>query len=331
MQWSALYATYRTTWAGAAGWPTGDDAASTESVPWTAPSTVDRTDWVVGPPGWCAVVTDDWPTAAAWLATASDDPGAVVVAGVPLAEGSVTPSRYDLTPGAVRERMARLSTFHGEHGVELGPVRDLGDDLEPPPLDAPLTILVGGHNGVTWDALRRRSDLSRWGLLTLDAHHDVRPYEGSRPGNGSPVRALLDAGLPGAQVTQVGIHGFSNSATHRRWCEDQGITVVGPDRVDEVPDLLDRLARRVDRVYVDLDVDVLDRAHAPGCPGARPGGILPRQLLAAAYAAGAHPSVRAVDVVEVDAAADVAHITVDTAALCLLNAAAGYATRRATR
>jgi hypothetical protein len=37
--------------------------------------------------------------------------------------------------------------------------------------------------------------------------------------------------------------------------------------------------------------------------------------------------VRAIDIVEVDAAADVASITVDAAALCLLNAAAGFATR----
>jgi hypothetical protein len=37
--------------------------------------------------------------------------------------------------------------------------------------------------------------------------------------------------------------------------------------------------------------------------------------------------VRAVDIVEVDATADVAHITVDSAALCLLNTAAGYSTR----
>ena len=42
----------------------------------------------------------------------------------------------------------------------------------------------------------------------------------------------------------------------------------------------------------------------------------------------AHPSVRAVDIVEVDPSTDVAHVTVDAAALTLLNVAAGYATRR---
>ena len=101
----------------------------------------------------------------------------------------------------------------------------------------------------------------------------------------------------------------------------------GPTEVDRVPDLLEELAARCDRVYVDLDVDVLDRAFAPGCPGARPGGITPRQLFEAAFAAGIHSSVRAVDIVEVDPEADVAHLTVDAAALTLLNVAAGFAAR----
>lgn len=271
----------------------------------------------------------DWPTAAAWLASGSTGPDALAVAGLPLVEHAVTPSRYDLAPEYVRRRLAKLSTLQGELGVDLGrvAVRDAGDSLDPPALAAPLTVVLGGHNGVTHAVLAGRDDLPGWGLLTLDAHHDVRPYEPGAVTNGSPVRALLDAGLPGANVVQVGIHGFSNSPAHRAWCEAHGITVVPAAEVGRVPELLDGLAARCDHVYVDLDVDVLDRAFAPGCPGARPGGLEPRQLFAAAFAAGAHPAVRCVDIVEVDPAADVNWVTVDTAALALLHAAAGFATR----
>ncbi len=141
------------------------------------------------------------------------------------------------------------------------------------------------------------------------------------------MRALIDAGLPGANVVQVGIHGFSNSRAHREWCESRGVLVLGPERMDDVPALLDDLAARCTDIYVDIDLDVLDRAFAPACPGARPGGTSPRQLLDAAFAAGAHPQVRAIDIVELDPLADVAHITTDTAALALLNVAAGYVAR----
>ena len=270
----------------------------------------------------------DWPRASAWLAGASKDSEALVVAGVPLTAGAVTPAGYEQGPAALRARLAKLSTWHGEWRIALEdiPVRDLGDSVVPPPLSAPLTVLVGGHNGVTWHALRREA-LDNWGLLTLDAHHDVRPYKAGAVGNGSPVRALIDAGLPGANVVQVGIHGFANSRAHREWCESEGVQVLGPDRIGDVPAILDDLASRCGDIYVDIDLDVLDRAFAPACPGARPGGTSPRLLLDAAFAAGAHSQVRAVDIVELDPLADVAHITTDTAALALLNIAAGYVAR----
>ena len=273
-------------------------------------------------------MSSDWPRASAWLAGGSKNPDALVVAGVPLTAGAVTPAGYEQGPAAVRARLARLSTWHGEWRIALEDVavRDLGDSVAPPPLTAPLTVLIGGHNAVTWHALRREA-LDKWGLLTLDAHHDVRPYKAGAVGNGSPVRALIDAGLRGANVVQVGIHGFSNSRAHREWCESQGVQVCGPDRIGDVPALLDDLADRCEEIYVDIDLDVLDRAFAPACPGARPGGTSPRQLLEAAFAAGAHPQVRAVDIVELDPLADVAHITTDTAALALLNVAAGYVAR----
>ncbi len=270
----------------------------------------------------------DWPRASEWLASGSDDPRALVVAGVPLTELAVTPAGYEHAPAAVRDRLAKLSTWHGEQriGLEDVPVRDLGDALDPPALTAPLTVLLGGHNAVTWHALAGE-DLARWGLLTLDAHHDVRRYEPGAVGNGSPVRALIDAGLRGSNVVQVGIHGFSNSRSHREWCEAQGVRVLGPDGIGDVRALLDDLAASCEAIYVDIDLDVLDRAAAPACPGSRPGGISPRQLLDAAFTAGGHPAVRAVDVVELDPLADVAYITTDAAALTLLNVAAGYATR----
>jgi arginase family enzyme len=253
----------------------------------------------------------------------------LTVAGVPLSEGAVTPSRYDLAPAAVRSRLDRLSVLQGERGVLLPPVQDVGDSSVPPPLPGPgrLMVLLGGHNGVTFAALGAVAELLSWGLLTLDAHHDVRPYRPGHPGNGSPVRALVDAGLPGRQIVQVGIAGFSNAPAHRAWCEEQGMTVLGPGDAARVPELVEALAGRVDHLYVDLDLDVLDRAFAPACPGARPGGIEPRVLFDAAFTVGAEPKVEAVDIVEVDPAADVAHVTVDAAALCLLNVAAGYATR----
>jgi formiminoglutamase len=289
-----------------------------------------------------------WPTAADWLRQGTENFPAepeLAVLGVPLSITSITqPNGAHQTPEAVRRRLAFLSTYHSERDVDVGDLAAVDHgDLDPQPSnkvigsaarevvrEAPMAILIGGDNAITYAALLGMAGdgIEGWGLVTLDAHHDVRTYEG-RPGNGSPVRALIDAGLPGNQIVQVGIAGFSNSAAYRRWCDDVGIDVVTAAEVrfgsieDVLVEAFDRLALSVDHLYVDLDVDVLDSAYAPACPGARPGGLSPGELQAAAFLAGRNPRVRAVDIVEVDVGRDLGGRTVDVAALCLLNAAAG--------
>lgn len=307
----------------------------------------------------------DWPRASAWLEAGrgqrdgrwSGEGGGVGVLGVPLSVTSISHSGADRTPDAVRAALRRFSTWCAPLEVDVldVPVRDLGDV----PLDGldaeaalaaveeairsddvaevDLLVLLGGDNAITRPGVRARSaaagdGLGGIGLLTLDAHHDVRGFHAG-PTNGTPVRGLLGDGLDGRNVVQIGIGSFTNARAHRRWAEDRGITAVGVDAAREegvatcVRRHLDGLAERCSMVWVDLDVDVLDAAFAPGCPGARPGGLDPAELAAAARAAGAHPAVTGVDVVEVDATADRTGATVDVAALCLLSTAAGYGAR----
>jgi formiminoglutamase len=295
----------------------------------------------------------NWPRAGAWLAGAHDPDAALrmVVVGAPLAARSLTPGRCDRAPAAVREALARFSTFDIETGADVRAVAatDAGDlDLAtatPEEALGPLAeavagslaagdavVVLGGDNAVTRPAFRGLGDLERIGLLTLDAHLDLRDTAGGL-NNGNPVRALLEDGLPGDQVVQVGIAGFANSAAYAGVAGDAGITVItaetartqGVDGV--VAGALEHLAERADVIYVDVDLDVLDRAFAPACPGARPGGLTPMEVRQAARLAGRHPKVRAMDIVEVDPTQDVAQVTVLTAASCLLSFAAGLAAR----
>lgn len=269
-----------------------------------------------------------WPRASTWLAQGSPAPSCVVV-GVPTSVGSISPSRADLTPAAFRRVLSGFSPFDGEGGVDLAdlPIADGGDwpvaDLALEDMlvevtarageldQGPVYAFVGGDNAITRPLVRGLAgdDLDRFGVLTFDAHHDVRTLDRG-PMNGTPIRGLIDDGLPGDHVAQIGIHSFANSASYRRYCDDAGITVYTLEEVDRrgmvavVDDALGRLAARVDMIYVDFDIDVLDRSFAPACPGSRPGGMAPRQLTAAARRCGTHPAVVAADLVEVDAAAD---------------------------
>lgn len=293
-----------------------------------------------------------WPRASGWLRSGGSAHGPRLgILGVPLSQASLSPSAAHTTPAAVRSALRRFSTFHAGLDVDLETVAvtdhgdvavaELGNEAAQQAVEvavrslppAELLVLIGGDNALTRPALRGLApDLTRAALLTLDAHHDVRAFHAG-PTNGTPVRGLIEDGLPGDCVVQIGIAPLSNSRVYRQWCDDHGITVVDVEAARRegvgrcVRRHLDRLAAAAELVYVDLDLDVLDSAFAPGCPGARPGGLLPGEVHDAAVEAGRHPAVVAVDLVEVDAEADVGGVTVDNQAMSLLCVAAGLALR----
>ena len=76
-----------------------------------------------------------------------------------------------------------------------------------------------------------------------------------------------------------------------------------------VGEALEALADRAEAIYVDLDLDVMDRTFAPGTPGSRPGGLTPGEVRPAADLCGRHPRVRVIDLVELDPSKDIAEAT----------------------
>jgi arginase family enzyme len=218
--------------------------------------------------------------------------------------------------------------------VVLDEVRKLKSNAKLPRLPD-LTVFLGGDDTLLRPVVRGAArDLSRTGLLTLDAHHDVRVYyRNMGPHNGSPVRGLIDDGLPGANIIEIGMSCFGNAAVYRKYCEEQGITVIGVNqaRAEGLGPCIERnlrsLATRCEEIFVDFDLDVIDRGFSPGCPGARPGGLAPWDVHDAAFAVGSNSKVRGLCIVEVEPTSDPSGIAVENAALCILHAAAGLAAR----
>ena len=295
-----------------------------------------------------------WPRASQWLAGSTqrrhDDRSAhpprpdLVLLGVPAHRTSISPTGASETPAAIRAALARYSTWVGSAGVDVAGVEviDLGDVIEPDGPegeratiaavrqwpDVPV-LALGGDNSLTYAVA---NGAFADGLVTLDAHHDLR----DGVSNGSPVHRLIEAGIAGQRVVQIGIADFANSPEYAARARDLGITVVHRDALDGRP-MSDVMAEALDiagageagRVHVDLDVDVCDRSVAPACPASLPGGLSAAQLRAAARAAGADPRVVSIDITEVDATADTPdQRTVRLAALCVLEVAAGVAVRR---
>jgi len=296
-----------------------------------------------------------WPRAGAWLEPASSldterlRQADLALLGVPACRSSITPTGAQATPGAVRAALMRYSTWAGAQDVDVSRLRavDLGDVEDPDDHEGEarvsaaaaraatackLLMAIGGDNSITFPLARGLfgPQLAECGLVTIDAHHDLR--DGVT--NGSTVRRLIEAGLPGARIVQVGIADFSNSASYAARARQSGITVIprsalrGADPPTIITDALGIAGSDGRPVYVDIDVDVCDRSVAPGCPSAAPGGISADELRQMAFACGRDSRVRGIDITEIDATIDAPdQRTVRLGALLVLEAAAGLCVR----
>jgi formiminoglutamase len=276
----------------------------------------------------------------------------VALLGAPLGLGSITPGRCDLAPEAVRAACKRMSVYDLETETDLSSLRvfDAGDidcaKLEPADAFTPivarlaplaqkhaLTLLLGGNNAITRPAVHALDPtLKRVGLLTLDAHFDLRDTDCGLT-NGNPVQALLEDGLLGAHIAQIGLLPFANTRKAHEKAKRAGIEVITARVCRErgfaamAEEALSRLAARCDVIHVDFDIDVIERGCMPGAPGARPGGVAPQHFFEATRLICAHPKVRSIDLTELDPSLDVASISALTAARWLCEALAGFKRR----
>ncbi|MDQ4087021.1 MAG: arginase family protein [Pseudomonadota bacterium] len=280
----------------------------------------------------------------------TDGAADVALVGAPMEAGSVTPGRCDLAPETIRRTLRRFSTYDVVIGAELGlRVADAGDAQVQGVMPAEgyaaiveqvqrctsahrLTILLGGNNAVTRPAAHALGvPLAEVGLITLDAHFDLRETDQGLL-NGNPIRALLEDGLPGSNICQVGLAPYANTAKMHADAQAAGIgvwTIADCRKLGIVPILKQALARigHTRSVMIDFDIDVIDRSQCPGAPGARPGGMPVDMFFEAARFLAADPRVKLVDLTEFDPSLDVSDITALTAGRWVCEILAGCSAR----
>ncbi|PZO47949.1 MAG: arginase [Alphaproteobacteria bacterium] len=294
-----------------------------------------------------------WFSAADLLTQDASAPVALI--GAPLGLGSITPGRCDLAPETVRAAMKRMSVYDLETETDLSSLRvfDDGDisldGLQPsdalvpiaervvPLIDRhPLVIVLGGNNAITRPCVHAYDQpltQNYVGLLTLDAHFDLRDTDCGLT-NGNPLQALLEDGIiSGADIAQIGLLPFANTKKAHQKAKDAGIHVVSAATcksqglAEVAANALDILSARCDVIHVDFDIDVVERSAMPGAPGARPGGVAVQEFFDATRVICAHPKVRSVDLTEFDPSLDVAAVSALTAARWVCEVLAGFQKR----
>jgi agmatinase len=176
-------------------------------------------------------------------------------------------------------------------------------------------LTLGGDHTIALPLLRTMAKQhGPVAVLHFDAHLDTwDTYFGAPYTHGTPFRRASEEGLIDlVHSMHVGIRGPLYAASDLRDSERLGFSTVHCADVEllGLSAAVDRMRERLGdvRIYVSVDIDVLDPAHAPGTGTPEAGGLTSRELLVMLRAL-ADLDVVSADIVEVAPAYDHAELT----------------------
>jgi agmatinase len=191
--------------------------------------------------------------------------------------------------------------------IEAG-MRELIGDGRP-------VVVLGGDHTIALPSLRAMHSVhGPMALVHFDAHLDTwDTYFGAANTHGTPFRRASEQGLiVKGYSAHIGIRGPVYAKQDFVDDEALGFTIVHCRDMDRlgVDAVVERIHDRVGDmpVYVSIDIDVLDPAHAPGTGTPEVGGLSSRELLGMVRGM-ADLHIVGADVVEVAPAYDHAEIT----------------------
>ena len=296
-----------------------------------------------------------------------DDPASlegadVVVVGAPFDGGTSNRPGARFGPSAIRgtdylghdgsrpSLALGVDALRDLHVVDVGDVIMLAGEIEPAlerleravhtvaAAGAVPVVLGGDHTIALPDVtgVARHHGMGRVSVVHFDAHADTSDTQfGSLLGHGTPMRRLIEYGaVPGDRFVQVGLRGYWPPAETFAWMKEQGMVWHTMHEIWErgfktvMADAVAEALDKADHLYVSVDVDVMDPAHAPGTGTPEPGGMTSVDLLRMVRQLALEHDLVGMDVVEVAPAYDVSDLTVNAAHRLVFEALAGMAERR---
>lgn len=238
-----------------------------------------------------------------------------------------------LAPQRIRSITPYIAPFT-EDGLSLAglKVRDYGDAVDDlnweryfdsvrqealKVLQHPLALFLGGDHSVTIPLIQAfdESRTSNFGIVHIDSHTDLMDtYDGHRWSHACTQRRSLEAKhlLP-QHLSFIGIRSWLQDeidilkvhpeikVQNARTVARQGIAATAENVIQQL--------HGVESIYLTLDIDCLDPAHAPGTGTPEAGGMTTRDVLELLRLLFAALPIHAMDIVEVSPPLDVGDIT----------------------
>ena len=216
----------------------------------------------------------------------------------------------DIASSAFGETFARIASKAGE-------VLDRGF----------IPLVIGGDHSISFPLIQelQRHCEGNIGLIHLDAHLDLLD-DSARQGkfsHSSEIRRAVELERVNSRnLVQIGVRGF-NYPKNWEFVRAEKITHFTPQHLRDaaIAEIADRAleiaGRGTERIYLTVDIDVIDPAYAPGCGANEPGGLTVAEVEALVDRFAPH--VGCFDVVEVNPLFDINDVTASIAAKLLFD------------
>ncbi|WP_409296952.1 formimidoylglutamase [Peribacillus sp. SCS-26] len=240
-----------------------------------------------------------------------------------------------LAPDELRKSLAALPLPSGARLIDFGSIVCEGGALEEAQAELgravsrlfaegifPI-ILGGGHEVAFGHYLGYEDSLDKMpsvGIVNIDAHFDMRPYE-QETSSGTMFRQILDRNSEAGYFC-AGIQPAGNTEYLFETARIYGTSYILEEDITEhnLRGCLEKLEEFMEDkadCMLTLCCDVLEAGHAPGVSAPSPFGLHPKLVRFLIRRLAAHPRVRSFDIAEVNPRLDEDGRTVKLAALLI--------------
>jgi agmatinase len=217
--------------------------------------------------------------------------------GVPLDITSTYRPGSRFAPAAIREASWNLETYCIRNGLDVENFKlyDLGDlnilgDLEgtlerlkqviSETIDSnKIPITLGGEHTITYSCVNAFHNVA---VLSFDAHMDLRDkYLGLKLSHATFMRRLCES-LGADRIVEVGVRALSKEEldyAHKENLRYITSMDIKRQKIEQVVKDIQNALSNFERIYLTIDMDVLDPSFAPAVGNPIPEGLSPHILL----------------------------------------------------
>lgn len=224
-----------------------------------------------------------------------------VILGVPFDVTSTYRTGARFGPNAIRQASQNIETHSFRSGIDIEDLalHDLGDlHVSTSPkktvdmlklvvdeilMDKKIPVTIGGEHTITLGVLKGLSERAKeTAVVSFDAHLDLRKeFQGLTLSHTTFMRVISEEVKP-AKIVEVGTRAVSKEEL--TFAEQVGLCFFTSQQIRKkgVTEIIRRLEEelaRYNRIYLTVDMDVLDPAFAPAVQNPEPEGIETHVLL----------------------------------------------------